>query len=402
MSQPNQFRALSDPNFRIYFCGQIVSMTGGWIQVVALGWLVFRLTDSSFWVGVVGFATGAATFLASPISGVISDRVERRKFLAGIELACIVPPLLLTILLFIDNVELWQIILIALAIGIGNGFEMTARQAFVADLVPPEFLRSAISMNLTAYRLANVVAPFLAGAVIDALSETWCFALNAASYVAIITGLLLMKIPAREKLERKAGSFREELMDGVSYVKNHKAIPPMFLIIAALFFSGAQAQVFLPEVAKDLLQGDAEQFGIIRGTYGIGAFVGSILIGFAGATAFAEVVCGCFLGLSISYLALSLSTHTWLSALASFGIGFCFFGAWPVLSGAVQQIVTAEKRGKITGLMMMVVYGTSPITQLVGGAFASHWSVSTACYIISIFSVLASIGFALRFLRPGL
>src|SRR5262245_27363993 len=205
--------ALRNRNYRVFFMGQLVSLIGTWMQSVAQSWLVYRLTGSAVLLGTVGFASQIPIFLLSPLGGVVADRHERRRVLLMTQSSMMVLATILAVLTLFGHIQVWHVLVLASLLGVANGFDIPARQAFVVELVPRQDLPNAIAINSSMFNGARVVGPAIAGVVVSAVGEGWCFFGNAVSYVAVLAGLLSLRLPAREPADQRPSPF-EDILEG--------------------------------------------------------------------------------------------------------------------------------------------------------------------------------------------
>lgn len=264
------FRALKARDFRRFFMGQSLSLIGSWIQNIALGWLVYRLTDSAFLLGVVGFAGQAPALLLTPFAGVFADRYNRRNAMLVTQTLAMCSSITMATLIFTNVVEVWHIVLIATMNGCILAFDTPFRHALLFDLVGDrQLLTNAIAMNSTMINTARFVGPLVGGALIAAVGEGWCFAINASSYIAVITALLSVR---GQRMTPPVGrkSVFAELREGIRYASDYKPIRYLLLLVSAASLLGMPFQVFLPVYAKTILGGDAGYLGYLTGAVGLG------------------------------------------------------------------------------------------------------------------------------------
>src|SRR5581483_11908665 len=190
----NTLRALRHRNFQLFFGGQLISLIGTWMQSVAQAWLVYRLTGSSLLLGSVGFASQIPVFLFAPIGGIVADRFNRHRVVIATQCASMVLALILAILTLTGKIHVWHIFVLAALLGVVNAFDIPARQSFLVDMVGKEDLMNAIALNSSMFNGARIVGPAIAGILVASIGEGWCFFANAVSYIAVIIGLLLMKL----------------------------------------------------------------------------------------------------------------------------------------------------------------------------------------------------------------
>ncbi len=270
-------RALRHRNFKLFFFGQLLSLPGTWIQMVAQSWLIYRLTDSALLLGLAGFASQFPVFLIAPLGGALADRFSRHRLLIGTQLASAVLALALAALTLSGQVEVWHVFTLASLLGVVNGFDLPARQAFTVQLVGRDDLPNAIALNSSAFNAARLVGPAVAGVLVGAAGEGWCFLLNGVSYVTVLAALLAMRLTPTEK-PIHTGSMLAHIVDGVRYVRGHLPIRSLLLLLGMVSLAGMPYAVLMPVFADRILHGGPQGLGILMSCAGGGALVGALLL----------------------------------------------------------------------------------------------------------------------------
>ncbi len=260
-------------NYRLFFAGQFVSLMGTWMQSVAQGWLVYSLTHSPFLLGLTTFCAQVTVFFVAPFGGMIADRVDRRRMLMLTQSLSMIQALALAVLTLTHVVQVWEIITLAFGLGLINAFDIPSRQSMTLDMVGREDLRHAIALNSMMFNLARVIGPSVAGALIAITGEGVCFAINAFSFGAVLTSLILMRIPPRPK--RVNAHALQEILDGYRYSLGEPRIRTALMLVAVSSCFGAAYLSLLPAFARDLLHGDATSYGTLMTAVGAGALVGA-------------------------------------------------------------------------------------------------------------------------------
>jgi MFS family permease len=260
-------------NYRLFFSGQLVSLMGTWMQSVAQGWLVYSLTHSPLLLGVTSFCAQVTVFFMAPFGGVIADRVDRRRALMVTQSLSMIQAIVLAVLTLTHTVQVWEIIALAFGLGLVNAFDIPSRQAMTLDMVGRGDLRHAIALNSMMFNLARVIGPSLAGALIAVVGEGVCFALNALSFGAVLTSLILMRIPQRPP--RVNAHALQEIADGYRYSLGDKRIRTALMLVAVSSCFGAAYLSLLPAFARDLLHGDSTSYGTLMTGVGLGALIGA-------------------------------------------------------------------------------------------------------------------------------
>lgn len=371
----NRFRALRNRNYRYYFYGQLVSMPGTWMQTIVQAWLVYRLTDSAFWLGITSFCHHFTAFAASPVAGVLADRMDRRKLLIQVEIAAMLQAFALSALVFSGGIRIWHIAALASVLGVVTAFELTTRHALAFDLAGKQDLGSAIAINSTTINVSRVVGPSLAGiltAVLGKGSEGWSFFINGLSFFAIIFFLSLIRLEHRKPLTESPGPF----IEAWHYVRKTPRIRALMTVAFLLSLFAFPYSVLLPVISEKVLHGQAQTLAWLMAASGMGAVLGSILAASARAeAALTRQLRWETLGLGLSLLLLAFARTLWLSLGASFGIGFFLMGAFPKINNAIQQSVDHHLRARVVSVYTMTFLGAVPLGSLAEGWLADRFGV---------------------------
>jgi MFS family permease len=365
-------RALRYRNYRLFFSGQSLSLIGTWMQQVALGWLVYRLTDSAFLLGLVGFSSQIPTFMMASFAGVLADRYNKHKIIIATQTLAMIQAFLLAFLTLSETIQIWHIILLSLFSGLINAFDMPTRQSFVIEMVDDRNdLPNAIALNSSMFNAARLIGPTVAGILITAIGEGFCFLVNALSYLTVIISLLMMKIEPKIIIQNKE-KVLEGLKEGIKYAYNFKPIRTLLLLIALVSLTGMPYVVLMPVFARDILHGNSQTLGFLFGAVGSGALIGAIylasrktVLGLGRLIAIAASI------FSLGLLFFSFSRDIYLS------IGLMIFtGAGMMLQMAstntlLQTLVDDDKRGRVMSLYVMSFMGTMPFGSFIAGSLAS-------------------------------
>ena len=390
------FQLLKRPSYSFYFFGQLISMTGTFMQAVVQGWLVYRISGSSEWLGLIAFLTQFPAFLLSPIAGVVADQVDKRKLLIAMMALSAIQALLLGVLTVNGQVTLWQIGILSILLGILNAFEMTARHSLSLDFVGRAFLPSAIALNALLINGSRIIGPLLAATLIERLGEGWCFLLNSASYSFVILSLLSSQI----KSQKSGESFQiwEPLRAGVLYVKGVRAFYFPLAFSALLGFIGSPYVVLLPLIAKDMLLGNAQTLGYLTAAHSVGALIGALFsVDLKPKTEIKPLLIQRLIGIGICHFLLGVSSNTWISAAALAGCGFYVIGAYPMINNFLQFKADEKMRGRVLSLYTMTFLATLPLGGLSGGFLAKELGGPTTLYLMGIFSVTVGVWLILRY-----
>jgi MFS family permease len=375
------FRALRHRNFRLFFYGQLVSLTGTWIQQTAMSWLVYQLTGSKLLLGAIAAAGSAPMMVFSMWGGSLADRYPKRTILVATQTAQMLLAFWLAALVWAGMATPWMIAGIALLNGIAMGFDMPARQAFTVEMTSREDLLNAISLNSSVVNGARVLGPSLAGLLMGSVGVAMCFFLNGVSYIAVIAGLMTMRLPAHVPVATTT-SVRAHALGGLSYVFRHPRVRTILGLFGVVGIFGWSYAVLMPAFARDVLGLGAHGYGVLMSASGIGALVGALAVATAGHIFKPrKVALGGVWLFSAALLAFALDRNFYLSllflALAGFGMMLFFSTSNTVL----QTIVPDEMRGRVMGIWAVVFGAMVPIGSLQAGALA-HWLGSPVTIII--------------------
>lgn len=387
------FAALQYPNYRLWFMGQLVSLVGSWMQTTAQGFLVFQLTHSTAYLGYVGFAAGVPSWLFMLYGGVVADRLPRRQLMMITQGMMMVLAFILAALTFLNIVQPWQIIVLALLLGVANAFDAPARQAFVLELVDREALPNAIALNSGMFNLATVVGPAVAGLTYAAVGAAWCFTINGLSFIAVLVALALMRIRTVVQAPRSRPAL-EQLKEGLRYTLSHPIIRMLILVpgIAALF--GSAYVTLLPAWSVDVLGGDATTNGLLQSARGIGSLIGAFMIASLGNFGHKGrlMTLGTFV-LPITLLFFAAARALPMSLLALAAVGWGWMILFNMANTLVQTNVTDEFRGRTMSIYSLTFFGGMPLGALLAGSLANHVGAPMTVVI----SALITLAFAVVF-----
>jgi len=387
-------RALRHRNFQLFFSGQLISLTGTWMQSVAQAWLVYRLTKSALLLGTVGFASQIPVFLFAPLGGITADRVNRQRLVIATQTASMILAGILAWLTLRGhlNVHVWPIFLLAGLLGVVNAFDIPGRQAFLIDMVGKEDLMNAIALNSSMFNGARVVGPAVAGILVARIGEGWCFAANAISYVAVIIGLLLMKVRSVPRISNRSPI--EDIIEGFRWVNRTKIIRSLLFLIGLVSLVGMPYTVLMPVFADKILHGGARGLGILMGATGVGALFGALTLaaktGIKGLGRWVTITCAT---LGISLFLFSFSTSFWLSAALLLPCGYSMMLQMACSNTLIQTIVPDHLRGRVMSLYSMMFMGMAPFGAFFGGALANRIGAPMTVAIGGIACVLGAIWF---------
>lgn len=375
---PAAIRALSHRNFRLFWLGQLISLTGTWMQRTAQQWLVFRLTGSSLKLGIVTFAAFIPVLFLSPFAGVLVDRVDKRRLLTLAQTINTLLAAALAALTAAGQVQFWHIVALALALGVVDAFEMPARQAFVIEMVGREDLMNAIALNSSVFNGARIIGPAAAGVIVARVGEALAFGLNSASYLAVIAGLLAMRLNPSDR-PRADGNTFEQLKAGLRYVAGHDTIRSLVGMVAVLSFFGIPYITLIPVFAGDVLRAGPQGLGLLMSSMGIGALSGALSLTVLGNfRRKGRLVTAGTLVFSISVAIFSFSRWLPLSMLALAGAGWAQITQLATTNTLLQAHVADDLRGRVLSTYTWMLGGMLPIGSLLLGAAAQRWGAPSA------------------------
>ncbi len=391
------FRALRHRNYRLFFAGQSISLIGTWMQQVAMSWLVYRLTNSAFLLGAVGFSSQIPTSLLTVFAGVVADRFNRHRILVVTQTLAMVQALTLALLVYARAVAVWQIIALSVLLGCVNAFDIPARQAFIVDMIErKEDLGNAIALNSSMFHGARLLGPSLAGVVIAVAGEALCFLLNGLSYVAVVIALLSMKVPGRDGRARQAHPLHT-LREGFAYAFGFAPIRWILLLIGLVSFMATPYSVLMPVFAKEILRGDSHTFGFQVGASGLGALAGSMYLAsrksVRGLSRLIPLAAGCF---GVGLISFALSRVLWVSLVLLAVAGFGMIVQMASSNTVLQTIVDDDKRGRVMSLYAVAFVGMAPFGSLLAGSLASTIGAPRTVALGGVSCLMGALVFAWR------
>ncbi|MGI4827915.1 MAG: MFS transporter [Janthinobacterium lividum] len=367
------WRALRHRNFKLFVSGQSISLVGTWMTRLATSWLVYRLTHSALLLGLVGFAGQILTFVLAPFAGVWVERLDRRKLLVWTQVAAAVQSLAMAGLTLAKVITIHEIVGLSVLQGLINAFDMPARQAFTVQMVEDRAdLGNAIALNSSMVNLARLIGPALAGIIIGAVGEGWCFMIDGLSYFAVIISLEMMRVKPLA-IKRQSATMLAQMREGWDYVKGFRPIRTVLLLFAILSLMGWPYTVLLPIFAGQILHGGPHTLGFLTGASGVGA------LGAALALAVRKSVVGLTRQIQIAALMFGaglmlfgLSHVLWLSLLLMLPVGWGMMTGLAASNTIIQTLVPEDKRGRVMSYYTMAFVGMAPFGSLLAGGLA-HW-----------------------------
>jgi MFS family permease len=390
-------RALRHRNFRLFTLGQAISLIGTWMQQVAVGWLVYRLTGSPFLLGLVAFMAQAPTFVLSPIAGVAADRFDKHKLVIATQALMMLQAAILAVLVLTETVAVWHIVLLMGVLGCLSGFDIPARQSYLLELVGSRAdLPNAIALNSSVFNAARLVGPAIAGFVVSAAGEGICILLNAVSYVAVLAALMAIR-PGARAAPPVTGAMFARIREGFRYAFGFAPIRTILTMVAVVSVVAVPFTVLLPVVATDVLGGGARTLGFLMSATGLGALAGALYLasrktvrGLGRVIAVSAVIFGGAL------IAVSLSRSTPLSMAFLAVAGFGMMSQMASSNTVLQTLVDDDKRGRVMSLYSMSYIGMAPLGSLLAGGLAARVGAPLTIAIGGILCIGAALLFGQR------
>jgi MFS family permease len=391
------WRALRHRNFQLFFGGQSISLIGTWMTRIATSWLVYRLTGSALLLGTVGFAGQIPTFLLAPFAGVLVDRIDRRKVLVWTQSLAMLQSLALAWLTLSHRITIAEVLALSAMQGIINAFDMPGRQSFMVKMVEDRAdLSNAIAINSSMVNTARLIGPSLAGLLIAATNEGWCFLIDGVSYIAVIVSLLMMRI-APDQVQRITTSTIVQLKEGWTYVAASAPIRSILLLFALLSLMGWPFMVLMPVFAAQVLHGGPHTLGFLMGAVGVGSLISALSLvmrrSVRGLTRIIPIAAAIF---GVGLICFGLSHFLWLSMLMMLVTGFGMMQGMTSSNTIVQTLVDENVRGRVMSYYTMAFVGMAPFGSLMAGALAHLIGAPRTIIVSGVACILGSIWFSTR------
>jgi MFS family permease len=393
---PVAFRALRHRNFQLFFSGQLVSLTGTWMQTAAEAWLVYRLTGSAWWLGVIGFASQFPVFLVAPLGGITADRYNRHNVVIWTQIFSMIFDSALAVLTLAKVVKVEHVLILAILSGIVSAFDIPARQSFLVDMVGKEDLMNAIALNSSMFNGARIIGPSIAAILIAKVGEGWCFAINGVSYFAVLIGLFMMRVTRPMALAKHASPLTH-LAEGFTFVRRTTPIRAILMLLGLVSLVAMPYTVLMPIFADKVLHRGASGMGILMGATGVGALLGALtLASRTGVKGLGRWVMFSCAGFGASLLMFSFSRYFWLSTAILVPTGFCMMLGMSSSNTLIQAMVPDHLRGRVMALYSMMFMGMAPIGAYIGGATANRLGAPMTVMMGSIACIGGAAWFGVR------
>jgi MFS family permease len=378
---PRTFQALRHRNFRLFWFGQLISLIGTWMQMIAQSWLVLDLTKSAFMLGLVSALGTLPVLLFSLPAGAIADRVNKRNLLIITQSSMMVLAFILAVLTSTRLVQVWHVICLATLLGIANAFDMPGRQSFVIEMVGRESLLNAIALNSSAFNSARILGPAIAGVLIGTVGVAGCFYVNGASFIAVIVGLALMRISFEPKTGASESIFTD-MLDGLRYIGKNREVLILISMVGIFSVFGMPYAMLMPVFAKSILMAGPKGYGILMSATGIGALAGALTLATLGDfrhkgrfVLIGSVVFVVFLDL------FAVSRLLWLSAALLAVVGFSMVAQAATTNSLLQTLAPDHLRGRVMAVFGVMFMGLAPIGSLQAGSVAQKLGAPIALII---------------------
>lgn len=393
---PAALRSLGHKNYRLFYTGQLISLTGTWMQIVAQSWLVYRLTGSAATLGLVAFAGQIPGFVLSPIGGTVADSFSRHRILITTQTLAMLLAFVLAILTLTGSIAVWHIYILSASLGVVNAFDIPSRQAFVADLVSREDLVNAIALNSSMINGARLVGPAIAGLLVVTIGEGWCFFVNALSYVAVIAGLRRMRVKRQETSAERRSPVRR-VIEGFSFVGRTGPIRALIILLGLVSLFGMPYTVLMPVFADRVLHVGASGLGMLLGAAGVGALCAALLLlARRGVRGMGRWVAFSSAGFGGGLILFSQLQDFRLAVAVLVFVGFSMIIQIASSNTLVQAMVPDALRGRVMAVYSMMFLGMAPIGALVAGWLAERVGAANTVALGGAGCILSALIFSLR------
>ncbi len=394
-SFPDALRALRYRNFRLFMSGQLISLIGTWMQTVAQSWLVYRLTGEATWLGFVAFAGQFPVFILATVGGMTADRVRPHTLIVITQSTSMLLTLILALLTLTGHVQIWHIVTTSLLLGAVNAFDIPARQVFVAQTVARPDLMNAIALNSSMFNGARIVGPAVAGLLVATVGEGWCFLVNSVSYLAVISGLLAMRLDGIPRARASAGG--SAMLEGFRFILGAKPVRDLLVLIGLLSLMGMPYSVLMPIFADQILHGGPRALGLLMGTSGVGALAGALSLALRRSPrGLGRWIAVSAMGFGAALVVFSFSRSFPLSVLILLPVGFTLMVEMASSNTLIQMMIPDLLRGRVMSVYSMMFMGMAPIGALLGGALAHKLGAPITVALGGGGCLLAGLVFALR------
>ncbi len=386
------FRALQSKNYRMFFFSGMVSLMGTWIQNLAMGWLVYRLTDSAFYLGLVGFAGQIPALFLTPVAGVYADRMNRRRMLILTQSLSMMLAFILAFLVYTNKIHVGLVLIIVVLNGFSLAFDNPFRHAFLLELVGDKtLLTNAVALNSTLINSARFIGPTIGGFLIAFYGEAFCFLVNGLAFLGVVITLSVMKVSSN-LTTMKRQSLLSDLKEGFRYTYNFIPARYMILLITTTSLLGLPFQAFLPVFARDVLAGDSQLLGFLTGAVGAGALTGAFFLASRESIrAMPDIIRVSAVLFAIGLAAFSFSRIPWLSLSILYVTGFGMIVQFVATNTILQTVVDEDKKGRVLSFYSMSFMGFTPLGSLLLGSIAKWIGVPLTFSFAALLLMVAAL-----------
>ncbi|GAB2641538.1 MFS transporter [Gordonia jinhuaensis] len=392
------FASLAVPNYRLYFGGQAISLIGTWMQATAQSWLVLTLSNSATMLGVVVALQTVPVLVLGPYAGVVADRVDRRTLMIALQSIMGVLAAILAALTLSGVIAVWQIAILAVALGINNAFENPSRQAFIHQIVGESLIRNAVTLNSVMVNAARAIGPAVAGVLLAAVGAGWCFAINAASFVAVVVSLVAMN-SAQIIYEKPVARAKGQLREGLVYVSRRPVLWAPLVMMGLVGTLAYEFQVSLPAAAKESFDGGSTAYGFMTSAMGVGAVVGGLIVAARGSTGLRPLTLAA-LGFGITIAITAAAPSLAVAIIALFFVGWLSVTFMSTGNATLQLNSSPQMRGRVMSMWSVAFMGTTPIGGPIVGAI-SEASTPRAGLWVGTAACLAAVAIGAGVMRAG-
>jgi MFS family permease len=386
------FSALKHRNFRLFFSGQLISFTGSWMTTTAQGWLVYQLTGSKALLGIVAAAASAPMLFFATWGGWMADRYPKRSVVLVTQTCWMILSLAMAALVWTNVVQPWHIIALAVLGGVTMAFDMPARQSFVIEMTSREDLMNAISLNSSAFNCARIIGPSIAGFLMAHVGIAMCFFIDGISFIAVIAGLLLMRLPKRETTIVSGSGPLGQALEGFRYVWTHRRVLTILSLFTVVGIFGWSYSVLLPAFAHDVLHLGANGYGLLMAGSGVGALAAALTVASVGHMLPTRVMAlGGVWIFSLTLVLFAFNKNLYLGVLLLAFVGFGVVLYFSTSNTVLQSIVPDEMRGRVMGIWTLIFGGMIPLGSLEAGLLADFIGTPATMAIGALICALAAL-----------
>jgi len=391
------FAAFRHPNFRIFYSGYVVSLTGIWMQRVAQSWLVLDLTGSAFYVGLIEALGTLPVLLFTLYAGAVADRVSKHRMVIATQAFAMIVALGFAAMVWLDLATIGAIAVLAALLGVATAFDIPARQSFFVEIVGKDDLASAIALNASAFNATRVVGPAIAGILIGALGVAACFLFNGLSYIAVLAALLAMRLPPFRRSAVPTRSAWSNILEGLRYASTEPRTRVLLLNVAVMSICGLPALTLMPVLARLELGQGAREYGWMMSAVGGGALIGALAVATFAARIPKGRVVGWAAGLfGVSVAAVGFSGSVFVALVALTALGLAMITTTALTNTLLQTLVPDALRGRVVSVYTFSFVGMAPIGSFLGGAAAERFGVGPTLGMGGVLTIIAAAGLLLR------